>query len=322
MQRRSKFVKPTAYVLFFILLYSICELSIRIAYPNRLLPLDERNNLYQFDDKLGWFPKKNENVVFKGSREIKVKHNKFGFRDDEHGEKTKERILFIGDSFTWGYDVEEEERFTNLLQNRIENWEMLNLGVSGYGTDQAFILLQDRFDQYQPDIVFLTFCSNDTWENSSRVIYGGYYKPYYVLKESGIELHGVPVEKSYRYLFSQYPLLAKSRTLYVISRFIHEMVRPDDLDDDPTEAIFIAMKKYVEERGSKLIIGFTNADATSKETKWCKQNNIDYLLLKNTFIYPSNGNHWTPAGHQFVAEKIFSYLKINQPHIFTDDDSK
>ena len=183
MKSRNKFVKPTAYLLFFILIFAICEIALRIIYPNRLLPLDERNSLYQFDDRLGWFPKENQKIIFEGSLSIHVGHNNMGFRDHEHGEKKKKRIAFIGDSFTWGYDVEVEERFTNLLQQKIENWEIVNLGVSGYGTDQAFVLLQDRFEQYLPDIVFLTFYrGNDRGENKSKVIYGGYYKPYFQSK--------------------------------------------------------------------------------------------------------------------------------------------
>jgi len=281
MKRRSKWIKLTAYLIFFILTFLICELAIRIIFPNRILPLDERNDLYQFDDRLGWVPKKNEEVVFEGSRIINVKHNNFGFRDKEHVTKSKKRIVFIGDSFTWGYDVEVGERFTNLLQEQISNWEILNLGVSGYGTDQAFVLLQDRFEHYLPDIVFLTFYNgNDRGENKSKVIYGGYYKPYYLLKDNEIKLSGVPVRKSYRYLFGKYPLLGKSRVLYIICRSIHELTKPDQLEHDPTKAIFIAMKKYIEERGSKLIIGFIDGDEEIEEAKWCKENKIPHLFLE------------------------------------------
>ena len=323
MERRNKFVKPTAYFIYALLLFLICEMAIRIIYPNRMLPLDERNNLYQFDNRLGWFPKSNEDVNFKGSKTIKVKHNNFGFRDKEHGAKSKNRILFIGDSFTWGYDVEVGERFTNLLQEQISNWEMLNLGVSGYGTDQAFVLLQDRFEHYSPDIVFLTFYNgNDRGENMSKVIYGGYYKPYFLLKDNEVKLSGVPVRKSYRYLFGKYPLLGKSRVLYIICRFIHELTKPDQLEKDPTEAIFIAMKKYIEERGSQLVIGFTDGNEEIEEAKWCMENNIQHLFLTNNFKYSSHGNHWTPEGHQFAFEKILTYLKTNQPQIFSDDNSQ
>ena len=323
MERRNKMVKPTAYFIMFVLTFLICELTIRLIFPNRILPLDERNNLYQFDERLGWFPKKNEEVDFEGSRLIKVQHNNYGFRDKEHGFKTKKRILFIGDSFTWGYDVEVGERFTNLLQEKINKWEILNLGVSGYGTDQAFVLLQNRFDQYQPDIVFLTFYNgNDRGENQSKVIYGGYYKPYFLLDNNEIKLEGVPVKKSYRYWFSQYPLLGKSRVIYIICRSIHELFKPDRLEEDPTEAIFIALKKYVESKGSQLVIGLVDGNQLTEETQWCQQHDIQHVLLSNNYKYPSHGNHWTPEGHQFVSKKIFDFLKNNQPQIFSNGDTQ
>jgi lysophospholipase L1-like esterase len=40
-------------------------------------------------------------------------------------------ILFIGDSFVWGVDAESNERFTDLLRERITRFSILNAGVSG-----------------------------------------------------------------------------------------------------------------------------------------------------------------------------------------------
>ena len=137
-----------------------------------------------------------------------------------------------------------------------------------------------------------------------------------------ITLQGIPVKKSYRYLFGKYPLLGKSRVIYIICRFIHEIFKPDRLSEDPTEAIFIALKKYVESKGSQLIIGFTDGDEMTEEAQWCQQNQIQHVFLTNDFRFPSHGNHWTPEGHRFAADKILSFLKINQPQIFADDDSQ
>lgn len=323
MKKQSRLIKPVAFLIVLVFTFFICELAIRIIFPNRILPLDERNSLYQFDERLGWFPKKNEEVKFEGTNAINVTHNEFGFRDKQHGPKSKDRIVFIGDSFTWGYDVEEGERFTNLLQEQINDWDLLNLGVSGYGTDQSFILLKDCFDQYQPDIVFLTFCNmNDRIENSSRVIYGGYYKPHFLVQENKIQLEGLPVKKSYRYLFSKYPVLSKSRLIYMLFRAFHEISKPDKLSTDPTEAIFVALKNYVESKGSQFIIGFVDGDQSTEEVQWCQQHGIQHILLSNDFKYPSHGKHWTPEGHKFVSDKILTYLRMNEPQIFSNGQTQ
>ena len=119
------------------------------------LRADERNLAYRYDERLGWFPKEGTTTSFKGSRRISVAHNRRGFRDIEHQVGDASRILFLGDSFVWGYDVEQSERFTERLRTGFPDWPIYNLGISGYGTDQAFLLLIDQFDFYRPDIVFL-----------------------------------------------------------------------------------------------------------------------------------------------------------------------
>ncbi len=113
------------------------EAFVRLALKDRFeFPADERSLTYRYDATLGWFPQAGAEKSFTGSRTVRVRHNALGFRDHEYAEKRKPRIAFLGDSFVWGYDAEADERFTERLQGRLPEVEVLNLGVSGYGTDQ------------------------------------------------------------------------------------------------------------------------------------------------------------------------------------------
>jgi len=67
-------------------------------------------------------------------------------------------ILFLGDSFTYGYDAEADERFSDLLQEALPQYGMVNAGVSGYGTDQQFLLMNRLWKEIHPKYVVLTFC--------------------------------------------------------------------------------------------------------------------------------------------------------------------
>jgi len=49
------------------------------------------------------------------------------------------RILTFGDSFTFGDEIEDARTFQRILENRRPDAEVLNFGVSGYGTDQALL---------------------------------------------------------------------------------------------------------------------------------------------------------------------------------------
>ena len=106
--------------------------------------------------------------------------------------------MFLGDSFVWGLDAEATERFSELLKPRIPDYKILAAGVSGFGTDQEYLLLQRLWPKVKPAVVVLIFCTdNDRDDNSSNIRYEGYQKPYFTRGADGaLVLAGQPVPKS------------------------------------------------------------------------------------------------------------------------------
>src|SRR5262249_8443411 len=90
--------------------------------------LDERSTVVQYDAELGWFPRANLHQVFAStSRPITVTSNAMGFRDRPMPPVTdRPRLVFVGDSMVWGFDAEQGERFTDLLQEERPDWDVLN----------------------------------------------------------------------------------------------------------------------------------------------------------------------------------------------------
>lgn len=160
------------------------ELLFRYVFKNYLYRhFDERNVLYRYDSELGWFPLESSEGTFAASRTVTVNHNSDGFRDTEHGPKDRPRIAVLGDSFVWGFDVEQTERFKDLLDSALTDWDVMNMGVSGYSTDQEYLLIRRFFERYRPDIVLLVFCQiNDEADNTTNMIFEGYFKPYYTIE--------------------------------------------------------------------------------------------------------------------------------------------
>lgn len=277
------------------------------ADPGLAARHDERSQLYRYDAELGWFPLENSRRPFTGSRTIQVEHNRDGFRDVPHGAKTKPRVAFLGDSFVWGYDVEANARFTDLLAARWPEREVLNLGVSGYGTDQEWLLLQRFFDRYRPDLVFLVISQqNDRIDNRVNLNYGGYYKPYFVL-DGGLALRGVPVPRAFHYFFSEHPQLARSHLLRAVARLWFERRAPPLVQNpDPTLAILGALRAYLAERGCELRIGVHGG--STRLPYALELDGFRFLDLENNYRFPEQGRHWTPEGHRFVASKLDAYL--------------
>ena len=150
---------------------------------------------YLYDSLLGW---KNIPNWRASTRGRKLSINSKGLRGREY-DYTKQpgtsRILVLGDSFGWGYGVADEEVLAAVLEQQLQrdglDWEVLNGGVSGWGTDQEYLFLTSEGFKYAPDIVVLAFLVfNDPANNSSTVQYG-LHKP--VFLNSELELAGVPV---------------------------------------------------------------------------------------------------------------------------------
>lgn len=79
------------------------------------------------------------------------------------------RVLTIGDSFTIGYEVGQNESYPviieRLLKKQGRNVQVLNAGVSGFGTAEELVYLEHEGLRFQPDIVVMGFYASDLADN-------------------------------------------------------------------------------------------------------------------------------------------------------------
>lgn len=306
-KKRAWVINGLLFVISLLTAFGLGEGILRLFFEDKLmLPADERSLLYRYDPRLGWFPHNNSRHTFIGSHTIRVSHNSRGFRDIEHKKSDKPGLLFLGDSFVWGYDVEASERFTDKLRPLLPEWDVYNLGVSGYGTDQELMLLVDQFEYYRPRIVFMIFCTdNDETDNSSNNIGNGlYYKPYFDVTSQGIAFRGVPVPAALSYFSRQHPLVTKS---YVV-RLIVKVFSPAFVQlPNPTNSIILKLNEFVLGKDGLLIVGLTKPHTELK--KVLLEAGIPYLQLDGAERFTGNGLHWTPAGHTAVSNAIYEFLQ-------------
>jgi hypothetical protein len=287
---------------------AVAEVGLRIAFRNTLALLhDERSLMYRYDPVLGWFPVPGQSNRFIGSRPITVANNSQGFRGLEYKPDDRPGIMFLGDSFVWGFDAEATERFTDLLQARHPEWNVFNVGVSGYGNDQEFLLLQRFFDYFKPKVVFLVVSSEtDEADNRANVLYG-YYKPYFLVQQTNLELHGLPVPRGERVFWAEHALLSRSFLARLFIRGYFKLVEPPALHNpSPTGLITRDIRRYVESRGAAFVMGVTKGTPTTDQ--FLSHFNIPFVDLNTPLRYPGKGNHWTPAGNKFVCDKIEEFL--------------
>ena len=131
----------------------------------------------------GWYQKE-------GRAYIQV--NRWGFRDREHSLAKPPgtlRIAVLGDSFAEALQVPLEQTFWSVLERQLStakagsalDVEVLNFGVSGYGTGQQLRVLRQYVWQFQPDVVLLAFFAGNDVRNNSKQLESDLARPFFRL---------------------------------------------------------------------------------------------------------------------------------------------
>ena len=169
----------------------ICEIGLRIAgysYPE----------FYSANEKLGYslIPSMTGQYQKEGRSSVVI--NSDGFRDDEHTIQKPDnvfRIAVIGDSYAEAFQVEQEQAFWKVMEGNLARCggfqerkvEVLNFGVSGYGTAQELITLREKVWKYQPDLVLLAVTTNNDITDNSKLFKKAPI-PYFELRDGRLEL--------------------------------------------------------------------------------------------------------------------------------------
>ena len=267
--------------------FAILEVGYRTLDPFPFFRVDEINhtehgNLTTYDETLGWkgVPGGMTEFVTKNNK-VRLVHNRQGFRDIEHDEfsRTKPAIVFLGDSFTWGYEVGFDEMFVNRLRERLSGHTLVNLSHRGYGTDQSLLTFRRWRYEGPVEMVVLMFSENDVGDNNAN-LRNGKPKPMYQLVADKLVLTGIPVPKVDAWSDSEHTELRpvswkqelKNRLFH--SHFLHDIyfrytvirwrreyslkretnIRERDLL--LTSRILRALKNEVQKRRSRLVVGF------------------------------------------------------------------
>jgi hypothetical protein len=275
--------------------------------------VSERSLSYRYDAELGWMPIPGSSSTVTNARTIHAVHNSLGLRDGEFTPDTKPTIMFLGDSFVWGLDAEAGERFSELLKPRLPNYRILAAGVSGFGTDQEYLLLQKLWPTVKPAVVVLIFCTdNDRDDNSSNIRYEGYQKPYFTtLADGSLVLAGRPVPKSRLQAIKEDWWVRNSWLIRLGNAVYLKLRHPALRVPDPTEKLIDKIRQFVEANGGKFLVGLQSTDAAL--VRHLEAARIPYVAFDGAASYPgaSVGGHWTPEGHKLVAERLLGLLSAN-----------
>lgn len=250
-----------------------------------------------------------------------------GKREFSYGKNPdKKRLLVLGDSFTFGHEVSDNETFSYFLQEKMPGFEVINMGVFGYGHDQMLITLKEEGLKFKPDIVLLGFVFLDMERN--LLGFTGYAKPQFVIDNGNLQLTGVPAPPPEQILKWDW---ARPRILDLMSLLIIKIkVKTGEYDrmkKEVTARILDEMILTINSAGAVpvfvyLPVGYeiNGEDKPGFEEEfflsWCGRNpKVHCLNARPLFAEKVRQGakfkiigHWGPPAHQTAAELIYDFM--------------
>lgn len=269
------------------------------------------------DTLVGVWHKPNDSWVQLGACfSVPMKANRFGARDNEW-DTTKTGHLFLGSSFVEGYAMQDDQRFTDIFEDRAGK-EVFNCGMSGTFTPiQSFLTLK----KFAPVLKFDTCFVVLILPNDERIVVKAdkkRYRPY--LTDTGI---------AYTKNTSSFPhkkdVIDKSKQLLQYSYANHLLdhfqnrnflkAQMLEIKSDSVPKKYPNMEKvmsmFTEEFPDKFFyfviapsVEYEPGDFT--DVRGDNMNIIDLSdVLNKKTDYLSCNPHWNELGHQKVAEALF-----------------
>jgi hypothetical protein len=182
------------------------EVGIRLVHPSASLwhfpnyieladrpDPNEPADLLRYDSELGWAPQPGSSGILMHQP---ASFSVDGLRNQNKDLRTGGRpaILAVGDSFTVGFAVKDDESWPAQLERMLSR-RVLNGGVHGYGLDQAVLRADRLAGKFHPGVVILGFIADDI-DRAGLAVKFSTRKPFFVVTDDGLELRNVPVPET------------------------------------------------------------------------------------------------------------------------------
>jgi lysophospholipase L1-like esterase len=217
------------------------------------------------------------------------------------------RIITLGDSHTFGAYVNTPDNWTELLEDQLNNlectdfesFEVINLGVGGYGPEYIKERYKIRGVKYSPDLII--------WNES-----GGDF-------DRVNELLLPLIEEAKSKMTEEEMLNNINRSIYTDWWNAVKELNKKYSYDDLTEMVKNSWQEFYKIRGNTKVVVTSHTFLTREQremlTDWGKgENNVYYYLdLPDTYaegLHHLDG-HPNEAGHEKIAESTLNYLKDN-----------
>lgn len=263
------------------------------------------------------------------------------------------RVLVLGDSHTFGYEVNQQETYAavteKLLREKGFDATVINAGVSGTGTAEQLVFLEQEGLRYDPDVVVLGFFSNDFDDNLKSSFFKLDARDSLV-SEKKEHLPGIKIqnfiyqfqwvhwlsENSYLYNFAFNTVwdLFKKRSLEQGRQVVDEMAvstgevispyalrleeklvkKLGSILKDSTQLIIVDIPNY--DKSSSVPLDLVPTFKATADTFFqVSAMPSELVALGATSHVPHGQRHMAPPLHKLLGEKIAAYIAATYPSV-------
>jgi hypothetical protein len=148
-------------VIFSVLAFELFLIFIKYPYQN-CKEVYRASEYYfgQYDSLTGWSYRSNFSFI-DPLGEYEYHFDEYGNRAPSANykmDKTKPRIIFVGDSLTFGEGLNFKDTYPSRINELLnDKFEIINLGVQGFGSAQSMLRLKEIINEVKPEFVVYTF---------------------------------------------------------------------------------------------------------------------------------------------------------------------
>lgn len=314
-----------------ILVFLFLEFAVRILIKPDITPV-----IGELDTVLGYKLRLNSISIHRTKEfDTIVKINSRGLRSDEIPYKkiwNETRIMFLGDSFTYGWGVNKEERFTEIITNKTR-FSVINAGIPGYRLSNMLAFFENEGYRYSPNILIVMYAPDTGLANINTAQYEVINNtlvrtPLLIKTEKNQFKKIVNLIPGYSFLSQKFQLFILIRNS-IINFLNQQSLKGKVWDcsslklgwDAKTKQLEILILQEFERIANKegiplIVVVRPNSVCDTdlgNELKIFLQNTLvidlkPYFLNSSKDYYYSYDKHWNKAGHELAAETLIRYF--------------
>lgn len=238
--------------------------------------------------------------------------------DSNKEPRRKEEIWVFGGSFTHGWSINDEETYPWLLQERFPKYDVINFGVSGYGTIHSLLQFREALKTKTPKVAVLAYAGfHDARNTFSRIRrktvapwnkLGPLVQPYARLdQEGGLQYLFADVE------YREFPMMRYLALAHYIEMKYNQLEPKWHRSHAVSEALVKEMARLAKKHEVKFVVA--NISGGHAMLAFAEKNRISNVDISVDHRIPENTNlpydsHPSAIANQKYTDKLERFLRV------------